>query len=186
MLSNKFYLILTSYLESRHFRVKQEEVTTKLRMISAGVPQGSVLGPILYLIFTADLPVSSRSTMSTFVDDTAILTFHENPTKASELLQKDLHKLQKWLNTWRIKVNESKSAHVTFTLRRENCPPVLLIKDQIPQVESTKYLGMHLDRRLTWKKHIFSKRKQLGLQLRKLYWLIGRKSKMSSLSIKAS
>lgn len=110
---------------------------------------------------------------------TTWLTSHENPTKATELLQKFLHELQKWLNAWRIKVNESKSTHVTFTLRRENCPPVMLNEVQIPQVGCTKYLGMHLDRKLTWKKHVFSKRKQLGLQLRKLYWLIGRKSKMS-------
>ncbi|KAH0813919.1 hypothetical protein GEV33_008872 [Tenebrio molitor] len=50
---------------------------------------------------------------------------------------------------------------------------------QLPQVEDAKYLGMHLDRRLTWKKHIFSKRKQLGLKLSHMYWLIGRKSKLS-------
>jgi hypothetical protein len=50
---------------------------------------------------------------------------------------------------------------------------------QLPQVEDAKYLGMHLDRRLAWKKHIFSKRKQLGLTLSYMYWLIGRKSKLS-------
>lgn len=80
---------------------------------------------------------------------------------------------------WRIRSNETKSTHVTFTTRSETCPPVKLNGLIIPQNVEIKYLGLYLDRRLTWKKHIFAKRKQLGLQLRKIYWLIGRKSKMS-------
>ena len=50
---------------------------------------------------------------------------------------------------------------------------------EIPQATEAKYLGMHLDRRLTWKSHIFKKRKQLSIQLRKMYWLLGRKSPLS-------
>jgi hypothetical protein len=60
-----------------------------------------------------------------------------------------------------------------------NCPPVKFNDQLLPQQEEVKYLGMHLDRRLSWKKHIFKKRKQLGIKLRSLYWLIGRNSKLS-------
>lgn len=80
---------------------------------------------------------------------------------------------------WHIKTNEAKSTHVTFTTRRETCPPVTLNGTLIPQQEVVRYLGLHFDRRLTWKKHIFNKRKQLGILLSKMYWLIGRKSQMS-------
>jgi hypothetical protein len=61
-----------------------------------------------------------------------------------------------------------------------NCPPVTFNDQLLPQQEEVKYLGMHLDRRLTWeKKYIFMKRKQLGIKFRSLYWMIGRNSKLS-------
>ena len=55
---------------------------------------------------------------------------------------------------------------------RETCPAVTLNGKYIPQEETAKYLGLHLDRRLTWQKHIFTKRKQLGLKLHRMYWII--------------
>jgi hypothetical protein len=57
-----------------------------------------------------------------------------------------------------MKAIESKSIHVTFTTRRETCPPVHINSVQLPQEEDVKYLGLHLDRRPTWHKHIFGKR----------------------------
>lgn len=85
-----YYYILKSYLQNRHFFVKQGERTTKLHEIYSGVPQGSVLGPILYLLYTADLPTNSQRTFATFADDTAIMAAHENPVMASRLLQGSL------------------------------------------------------------------------------------------------
>jgi hypothetical protein len=79
-----------------------------------------------------------------------------------------------------MKANESKSIHVTFTTRRETCPPVHINSMQLPQEEDAKYLGLHLDRRLTFHKHIFAKWKQQGIALTKMYWLLGRKSKLST------
>jgi hypothetical protein len=74
-----------------------------------------------------------------------------------------------------MKANESKSIHVTFTTRRETCSPVHLNNVQLSQEEDVKYLGLHLDRRLTWHKW-----KQLGISLTKMYWLLGLKSKLST------
>lgn len=178
-LPETYYTIIKSYLSNRYFTVKQGEHTTSLNTIKSGVPQGSVLGPVLYLLFTADLPVNDLSTVATYADDTAILSSHEDPSVASQLLQTDLANIEKWLKLWRIKVNETKSAHVTFTLRRQTCPPVTMNGNQIPQYNDTKYLGIHLDRKLTWQKHIFTKRLQLSLKLRKYQWMLGRRSRLS-------
>jgi hypothetical protein len=62
--------------------------------------------------------------------------------------------------------------------RKRNVPPVHINNVQLPREEYVKYLGLHLDRRLTWHKHIFAKRKQLGIALTKIYWLLGCKSKL--------
>jgi hypothetical protein len=80
---------------------------------------------------------------------------------------------------WPMKVNETKSVQVTFTLKKNTCPPVQLNNKKLTQPDEVKYLGIHLDRKLTWRKHISTKRKQLDLKLRKLYWIIGRKSQLS-------
>jgi hypothetical protein len=65
-----------------------------------------------------------------------------------------------------MKANEAKSVQITFTLNKMTCPPVKLKNEHLPQVDEVKYLGgIHLDRRLTWRKHITTKRKQLDLKL---------------------
>ena len=174
-----YYIFIKSYLEHRHFFVKHCEEVTGLYPISAGVPQGSVMGPILYILFTADLPVSSDVLIGTFADDTAALAVDLDPKKASAKLQNSLNEITAWLQKWRIKPNESKSIQVTFTTRKDTCPPVQINGSQIQQAAEAKYLGIYLDRRLTWRKHIFTKRKALGLQLRKMFWFFNRKSKLS-------
>lgn len=174
------YSLLKSYLTDRTFLVKYEEAYTELYPVLSGVPQGSILGPMLYSIYTADLPEMTQTTIATYADDTTILASHENPVEASRKLQMHLNLFEEWLQRWRIKANETKSVHITFALKRGNCPPVLLNGTHIPQSDAIKYLGLHLDRRLTWRKHIFAKRKQLGKKFSQMYWLFGRKSELST------
>jgi hypothetical protein len=65
-------------------------------------------------------------------------------------------------------------------LRPGTCPPVQLNGTLIPQEESIKYLDLYLDRRLTWRTYILAKRKQLDIKFSKMYWLIGRKSELTT------
>jgi hypothetical protein len=68
---------------------------------------------------------------------------------------------------------------VTFTTKRTNCPPATISNIQIPVQTEIKYLGLYLDQKLTWQKHIRTKRQQLNLKVRQMSWLLGRKSKLS-------
>jgi hypothetical protein len=81
-----------------------------------------------------------------------------------------------------MKANGTKSTHITFTTRRETSPPVHINNIQYPQAEKIKYLALHLDRRLTWRNHIFTKRKHFDITLTKMYWLLGRQSKLTTSS----
>ena len=81
---------------------------------AAGVAQGSVLGPVLYTLFTADIPVRIVIQMGTYADDTAIIATSENPANASSYIQNELSILEKRLEYWRIVINAEKSAQITF------------------------------------------------------------------------
>jgi len=113
--------LLKSYLQNRYFVTTYNETSPPFPMLS-GIPQGSILGPLLYTIYTADIPQSNTTILSTFADDTAVFTTHPDPTLASANLQ-DLRTTENWTRKWRLKINETKSSHITFTLRRGHCPP---------------------------------------------------------------
>ena len=119
LLPAPIYLILKSYLYKRTFFVKVDDEDSEICTINAGVPQGSVLGPILYTIYTSDLPEIQNVTIATYADDTAIIASDVCPIKASSLVQSELNLIQEWLKKWKITINTDKSVQITFTLRKD-------------------------------------------------------------------
>jgi hypothetical protein len=93
----QYYRLLQSYLLGREFRTRVNEEVSSNVPIQSGVPQGSVLGPILYVLFTTDLPTNFHTTTETFADDTVILASHDDPVIASQRLQGHLDQLENWL-----------------------------------------------------------------------------------------
>lgn len=178
-LDNKYYLILKSYLSDRNFSVRYNGSLSSYVSIKSGVPQGSVLGPYLYLLYTADMPETCNTTIAAFADDVAILATDNDPDISSRKVQEHLDQLNNWYKTWRMTLNNNKSVQVVFTTRINTCPTLTLNGNSIPTRQNVKYLGLHLDQRLTWKKHIEAKRKQLDMKVRKMYWLIGKRSKLT-------
>lgn len=171
--------LLKSYLKRRYFRVKQEGVYSSIKEAKAGVPQGSVLGPFLFVVFTSDIPQTSNTIIATFADDTAILAVGDTVSEVTLKLQVAINNIQDWLAKWRIKVNESKSTHINFTNRSIEPLPVTLNNIPVPHANQAKYLGMNLDAKLKWKVHVKKKTEELQLKYRKMYWLIGRNSQLS-------
>jgi len=108
-------------------------------------------------------------------DDTAILMTQSYGSVPAFTRKSLLHpeiEMEK-LEKWRIKANGTKFVHVTFTTHTDIYPPVTMNGLRIPQAENAKYLGLYLNHRLNWKKHILNERKQLGLQLGKMHRLLG-------------
>jgi hypothetical protein len=123
LLPFNYFLILKSHLYSRYFLVKVENEYIELSSFNAGVPQGSVLGPLLYLLQTAELPTSLESIIANCADDTAVLATDSDPAIASHKIQTKPLANEDWFRKWKMKANGSRSTHVTFTTRNEMCSP---------------------------------------------------------------
>ncbi|CAB0001723.1 unnamed protein product [Nesidiocoris tenuis] len=179
MLPYQYVELLESYLSRRYFCIKQEDAYSEPRTINAGVPQGSVIGPLLYLLYTCDLPETEENTTATFADDTAILAVGESNEESTQKLNRAISRISSWTAKWRIRLNEAKSVHIDFTNRSIVYTPTFINGVAIPYVNEAKYLGMTLDAKLRWKEHVKKKKTELVLKLRKMYWLIGRQSTMT-------
>lgn len=172
-----YYLILKAYLQNRSFVVRQGNDLSSTHQIYAGVPQGSDLSPDLYNLFTADIPQSNNTLLATYADDTAILATGANPNQVTEILQTQVDRIDSWAKQWRIKINTDKSVQVTFTLKRspEECPQLIMNNIPIPVRTQIKYLGITLDKKLTWGPHLKEKRKSVNNRLHLLRPLLNSK-----------
>lgn len=174
-----FVHILQSYLTNRKFLVHYGEEKSTVRNIQAGVPQGSVLGPLLYTLYTADFPLSQETYVATYADDTAVLAPHSDYLTAVKNLQRLLNEISSWTKRWKIQPNCTKSARIDFALRQHGCSPSAINGQLIPMGDEVKYLGLTLDKRLTWKPHIKSKCTELKIRFRSLFWLLRARNKLS-------
>lgn len=181
-LPDGLYQIIESYLTERSFFVKCQNERSSIRQINAGVPQGSVLGPLLYLLYTADIPKPSEpnALIATFADDTILLASHKNINIATNNLQSIINKTIDWFNTWNIQINENKTVHVIFTTKTKYDVVPLIINNSIIKNDTyAKYLGIIFDNKLTWKHHLTIKRNQIKDKFRQLYWLLNKNSKLT-------
>ena len=124
------------------------------------------------------MPTQTDILEADFADDKAMIASNPDPTHATHTLQTHLHKLETWCKLWKVRINQNKSQHITFTLRRSTCPPIYFNDVQIPQKNEVQYPGLTLDRRLTWKPHIQRKRITLNNRLKLLTHLLCNTSKL--------
>jgi hypothetical protein len=172
ILPSNYYLLIKSYLEDRFFSVRYGSATSSPKPIQAGVPQGAVTAPLLFNIFLYDQPTLPTSLIADFADDKALIATSHDPSVASALIQEHLSLLEKWYKEWGIKINESKSTHCTFTLRKGKCPPITLNEHTLPIAACTRYLGIIIDQRLTWSPHLRDKLLSLNNRFRLLRSLL--------------
>ena len=122
-----------------------------------GVPQGSVLSPLLFLIYVNDLPKPHhrQNSKSQFADDTALWAASKNVQFAAKLMRKDLRKLAKWCAKWRIKLNPEKTKVIIFSrssLARNSEHILKLYGERLKIYPRVKFLAITFDSKFTFTK----------------------------------
>ena len=122
--------------------------------VLSGMPQGSVLGPLLFLLYINDLPRHVSSKVNLYADDTLLYRIINTPNDIS-ILQEDLDSLSQWAHKWQMIFNASKCVLLTITHKLSPPPSTYSICNHtIQQVTSAKYLGITLTNNLSWSEHI--------------------------------
>lgn len=155
-----------SYLSNRKqiTRVKKfnplrntlENFDSKSRTNGIGVPQGSILGPILFIIYINDLPQSINYPCVLFADDTTIIIEYKNKQNYDAEINETLNDVNKWLDINKLKINIAKTNVLHFKTWKGKPVhlKVLFNNVNVSQVYSTRFLGVTVDEHLTWKNHI--------------------------------
>ena len=144
-----------SYLSDRRQRVVLPGVESVWNFIRAGVPQGSILGPLLFLLFINDIVTDIGSNIRLF-SGTSLSIIVENPDMATELLNMDLDKIMEWAKRWLVTFNPTKTESLLISrkINQPVHPPLFMDNQIIEEVSSHKHLGIFLSNDCSWHKHI--------------------------------
>jgi len=147
--------------------------------VDAGVPQGSVLGPVLFNIFINDIPKSRNSGLAVYADDTAVFTLSWSMALLTRRLQTYVDDILQYFADWRMSINSNKSEAIVFTRKKHNYkppPPIRVLNHTIPWSTTVRYLGVILDTGLRWGPAIADRVSKTNATFKMLYPLINRKS----------
>ena len=133
--------------------------TSEWGTIAAGVPQGSILGPLFFLIYINDLTDGLKCNVKLFADDTSIFTVVHDPNAAAVDMNHDLSLINSWARKWRMSFNldlTKQAVEVTFSKKRcpANHPPIFFNDVPVKKVQEQKHLGIILDSKLSFASHI--------------------------------
>ena len=146
-----------NYLSNRKQYVTYNGIKSQTEKINCGVPQGSILGPLLFLIYINDLSTVSEACMSIlFADDTNMFFTGKNLKTMATVINEELIRVQEWLHCNKLSLNVLKTHYMIFTSRNKcvNDVDIRINDAHIERVYATKFLGVQIDAQLTWKKHI--------------------------------
>ena len=146
------------FLCGRTQQVCVQDTFSSRGVITVGVTQGSILGPLLFSIYVNDLPDSVNTCdINMFADDTELHYCHSHLQRVEEILQNELEQVSNWMTVNRLKLNVDKSLCMLVGSCQRVSGKTLCLSlgdSLLRQVSSTKYLGVCIDSHLTWQNHI--------------------------------
>lgn len=149
---------IKSYLSNRHQITQIGQSKSSLHEITTGVPQGSILGPLLFLVYINDLTqLKLNGNVTLYADDTCLFYYGTEIKSITKQAQNDLHLLSNWFKSNLLSINASKTNYIIITNRNKHITPYdpLTINGvKINKSNQEKYLGLILDEKLTWRPHI--------------------------------
>ena len=152
----EFLNFLMSYLKDRRYFVNVNGFSSDTRLSNIGVPQGSTLGPLLFLLYVNDI-VNSSSNLKfiLFADDTTILLENRDIHYLNEILTRETNKVIEWFSANKLLINLSKTNSMLFTNKRENlCLNISIQNISLVEKNVVTFLGVMVDNKLLWKDHI--------------------------------
>ena len=160
-ISGELYDLLENYLSGRFQRVVLNGQTSSWRPVLAGVPQGSVLGPLLFLVYINDLPDGLKSNAKLFADDTSLFSIVKDKNESANILNGDLQLISRWADKWKMLFNpdpKKPAQEVLFSrkTRIENHPTISLNNIPVERTTFQKHLDLILDEKLNFKQHVDS------------------------------
>ena len=186
-----FLNIIIEFLTNRKQRVVVDGKHSNYRNVISGVPQGSVLGPLLFILYTHDMWFDLENKLVAYADDATLFASVPSPISRpmiAESLNRDLARISAWCKSWGMKLNASKTQCMIVSRSRTLNPPHPdLLIDNVPltSCESFKILGVILDSQFTFEKHIrsisSSIAQKIGL-LRKSHKIFGDQSILNPIS----
>lgn len=163
-INENYASLIKTYLENRKQKVAVYDIHTGRDIVSNsgsirhGVPQGSILGPLLFLLYINDLPdyLGTDTTTVLFADDTSILISERSQEELENKSNEILCKLTKWFSMHNLILNSDKTNCIRFTTKNKEITEINLnyLDNSIQNVTSVKFLGFELDNKLNWKAHI--------------------------------
>jgi hypothetical protein len=147
---------LSDYLTCRKQRVVINGTSSDWILIKAGVPQGSILGPLLFLIYVNDIIYDIRSDIFLYADDTILMRVVTDPLEDTRIMNNDLELLNAWSKQWAVTFSPAKSHQliVTRKMAKLNYAKLQLDGTDIKRVQSHRHLGMIFTENFSWEDHI--------------------------------
>ena len=171
-IKGKALLLIKSYFEDRTFSVKIQDVQSTPKQLNHGVPQGSLLGPTIYNLYTKPLEYIVRShglNFQGYADDCQMYVsfFDDQKSDIEETLKNCLFEIKKWMCKNFLKLNDEKTIYKIFKHKQSLLSEVSLIGSTLP--DSVKVLGVYLNNNLNLDKFIMTKVRTCNYHLRNLY-----------------